>query len=89
MSACLQNDVLRRGIIVAAFLCVSSAPGTSIGLIEGLYGPESEVHLLLVEPHHLCEVVDERSVVLRRQVVLFTIHIATAGHQDAGPLCYS
>ena len=63
---------------MAAFLHIASIPGSSRGLIEWRYGPECQVHLVLVETGHFCEVVHEGIVVLGRQIVQFAIHISTA-----------
>lgn len=65
---------------MAAFLPTGSMPGASRGLIEWGYGPECQVHLVLVEARYFCEVVHKGIIVLRRQIVQFAIHISTAGH---------
>ena len=78
LPTCLQDDVLRGGVIVAAFLHIARMPGPSRGLIEWGYSPERQIHLVLVKSCHFCEIVHIGIIVLRRQIVQFAIHVATA-----------
>ena len=81
LPTCLQDDVLRGGVIMAAFLHIASIPGSSRGLVEWGYGPECQVHLVLVETCHFCEVVHVGIIILRRQIVQVAIRVPTAGQQ--------
>ena len=85
LPTCLQDDVLCGGVIVAAFLHIASMPGPSRGFIEWGYGPECQVHLVLVETRHFCEVVHVGIIILRRQIVQFAIHVTTAAQQGNLP----
>lgn len=64
---------------MAAFLYIASGPGAGRGLIEGRYGPECHVHLILVKCRYFSEVVHIVIVVLWRQVVQLAVRVSTAG----------
>ena len=75
--ACLKDGALSGGIVVAPLLHIAQLPHPRAGLIERLHCAESDVHLIPVVLHHLCQIVHISVVVCWCQVVC-TPHIATA-----------
>lgn len=65
-------------LIMAALLVIAGLPIPGTGLIEGVYCSECQIHLMAVVANHLCEVIHICIIVVRRQVVLVAIDIATA-----------
>ena len=74
---CLEDGALGGGIIVAPFLLVAQLPHPRTGLIERLQSAEGDVHLILIVPHNLCQVVHVSVIVHRCQVVC-ALYITTA-----------
>lgn len=70
---------------MAALLHIASIPGAGRGLIEGRYGPECHVHLILVECSYFSQVIHKGVVVFWRQVVQLAVHVSTAGQSRHWP----
>lgn len=74
---CLKDGLLCGGTIVAALLPIAQLPHLRAGLIERLHSAESDVQLIPVVLHHVCQIVHINVIVCWCQVVC-TPQIATA-----------
>ena len=77
----LKDGALRGCIVVAALLHIALLPHLRAGLIERLHSAESDVQVIPVVSHYLCQIVHISIIVRCCQVVCSPL-IATTNSYD-------